>query len=435
MPEIKPLKLGDTGSEQFATGDSIPLVNGGVPTGGTTGQVLSKVSATNFDLTWSSVGGGSVATDVIWDAKGDLAAGTGANTAVRLAVGSDASQLYADASTATGLRWGPSVISPAQITADQDNYNPTGWANCQILRLSGDNGIRAITSLAATFSGNLKRLINVGSSAVYFPGEHPDGTAANRFTSLGKDFVMLPGKSAEILYDSTSSRWRFLGDVQYENEGRVFSYNFVPGSVTAADWGNVSFTVVNTGTTATVLATASLPAATAIGTSTNVAGGSSIGTGKTASNYSFFGASHNWVECAISIPTLSTGTETYEMNVALWTTGASAALNSASTSGIRYTHGTNTGKFQGFNRDGGGVESLLDTGITVAVNTLYVLRVEFDKSRTEGRFYIDGAFVGRITGNLPAAAACNPRVVIVKSVGTTARTVNVHRLSGGSYWA
>ena len=33
--------------------------------------------------------GGNVATDPIWDAKGDLAAGTGPDAAIRLAVGSD----------------------------------------------------------------------------------------------------------------------------------------------------------------------------------------------------------------------------------------------------------------------------------------------------------------------------------------------------------
>jgi hypothetical protein len=48
---------------------------------------------------------GSVATDVIWDAKGDLAGGTGANTAARLAVGSNGFVLVADSGEATGMKW------------------------------------------------------------------------------------------------------------------------------------------------------------------------------------------------------------------------------------------------------------------------------------------------------------------------------------------
>lgn len=62
----------------------------GLPTGGSTAQALVKNSDTDYDVTWatvSGVGGGSVATDVIWDAAGDLAVGTGANTAARLALG------------------------------------------------------------------------------------------------------------------------------------------------------------------------------------------------------------------------------------------------------------------------------------------------------------------------------------------------------------
>lgn len=50
-------------------------------------------------------GGGSVATDTIWDAKWDLAGGTGANTASRLAVGTNWQVLTADSAEVTGLKW------------------------------------------------------------------------------------------------------------------------------------------------------------------------------------------------------------------------------------------------------------------------------------------------------------------------------------------
>lgn len=51
-------------------------------------------------------GGGSVATDTIWDAKGDLAGGTGSDTAARLAVGTNNYVLIADSAQTTGLKWG-----------------------------------------------------------------------------------------------------------------------------------------------------------------------------------------------------------------------------------------------------------------------------------------------------------------------------------------
>ena len=52
-----------------------------------------------------TLGSGSVATDAIWDAKWDLAVGTWANTASRLAVGTNGQVLTADSAEATGLKW------------------------------------------------------------------------------------------------------------------------------------------------------------------------------------------------------------------------------------------------------------------------------------------------------------------------------------------
>jgi hypothetical protein len=50
---------------------------------------------------------GNVATDAIWDAKGDLAGGTGADAASRLAVGAAGTILVPDSSQTTGLKWDP----------------------------------------------------------------------------------------------------------------------------------------------------------------------------------------------------------------------------------------------------------------------------------------------------------------------------------------
>lgn len=56
----------------------------------TAGLNLYGCTATNtWTLLGDGGGGGSVATDTIWDAAGDLAVGSGSNTAVRLAKGND----------------------------------------------------------------------------------------------------------------------------------------------------------------------------------------------------------------------------------------------------------------------------------------------------------------------------------------------------------
>jgi hypothetical protein len=72
---------------------------------GTAGQFL-KTNGAAANPTWDTVSGsGSVATDTIWDAKGDLAGGTGANTAARLAIGTNGQFLTADSAEVTGMKW------------------------------------------------------------------------------------------------------------------------------------------------------------------------------------------------------------------------------------------------------------------------------------------------------------------------------------------
>jgi hypothetical protein len=75
--------------------------------GGTTGQVLAKASNTDLDFTWATDASGIPAT--IFDAKGDLIAASAADTAARLAVGTNGQYLSANSSTSTGLEW----VTPA----------------------------------------------------------------------------------------------------------------------------------------------------------------------------------------------------------------------------------------------------------------------------------------------------------------------------------
>jgi hypothetical protein len=63
-----------------------------------------------------------IGTDTLWNAKGDLAVGTGSDTATRVAIGSDGKVLTADSSTASGVDW----VTPAAAASTNDLSIPVG---------------------------------------------------------------------------------------------------------------------------------------------------------------------------------------------------------------------------------------------------------------------------------------------------------------------
>ena len=92
--------------------------------GGTTNQVLAKNSNTDLDFKWVADATGIPAT--IIDAKGDLIAGTAADTAGRLAVGTNGQVLTADSAETTGLKWanaGTSYVGCLLYRSTSQNVN------------------------------------------------------------------------------------------------------------------------------------------------------------------------------------------------------------------------------------------------------------------------------------------------------------------------
>jgi hypothetical protein len=89
--------------------------------GTTNNHVLTVDSSTATGLKWAAASGGSgsVATDTIWDAAGDLAVGSAADTAVRLARGTAGQVLTVNAG-GTDLEW----AAPYQGTATYAVWTP-----------------------------------------------------------------------------------------------------------------------------------------------------------------------------------------------------------------------------------------------------------------------------------------------------------------------
>ncbi len=406
------------------------LADGGVTmakiaqSGATTGQVIKwngAAWAPGTDNTGGG-GGGSVATDAIWDAKGDLAVGTGADAAARLAVGTDGMQVFADASTSTGLRWGQNAITATQITSDQNDYSPTGWAKCQIATISGDASFRAITGLAATFTGDRKTLINGGTSPIYYPGEHPNSTATNRINALA-DYIHLPGKAIDIIYSGT--RWYIVTPQADVKEWRTTYFYHSAGSVTTGDHPYLNISTSGTGAgVAAIAATTALPSSTSLGTGTTSTGNALVNFSKSTTTISSFGAAHLSGEYLFYLPALSDATNRFTILCGFTNGPATNGIDNNAVD-IRYTDNVNGGRLHGVTRSNAGVETVVDLGVSVAANTLYKVRVEVNATNTEARFYVNGVMLGVSTTNMPNALVCGSRAEITKSAGTTGVSIRV----------
>ncbi len=105
------------------------------------------------------------------------------------------------------------LVSPAQITADQNDYSPTGMADATVLRLTSD-AARSITGLATGGNDRVVRVWNVGAFTITLVHESTLSAAANRFTvpsyvgGPSSNLTLNPNASVILVYDNTSLRWR-----------------------------------------------------------------------------------------------------------------------------------------------------------------------------------------------------------------------------------
>lgn len=318
----------------------------------------------------------------------------------------------------------PTLISPSQITANQNDYNPTGWSTATLVRLDWDNTGKVITGLTA-FTGT-KTLVNVGSNYGIIAAEHPSSSTANRVAG-SHDYILPPGEAVVVMYDATASRTRVVSETfRPDHLGATTKgmyVNIPTPSATAADNAYAAFTTSGSGAAVTTQSEgATFPRGLAMETGTTSTGACAISTLKDGHAFRW-GDGHIVGFATVYIPTLSTSGQRFTANFAVsLINGTSADLPNRSSIGIKYTDNVNTGKWLLYAVDHGTTEGSTDSGVTVAANTVYVLMVVVDKALSEARYFINGSYVGRMTTNMPTATiSANVRCNIVASVGTTTK--------------
>jgi hypothetical protein len=192
---------------------------------GSDGQVLT-VSASTHHLVWATPSAGSVATDAIWDAKGDLAGGTGANTAVKLTVGSNGQVLTADSGETTGMKWAtaaagftPAIGRVHDIASSNATTTGTSFADLLSMSITITTGAHSVELSFSCMAGN-----NGGNSTVFdftVDGTRVGDTLGSTGTNNATDSVSMRHVTTTLSAASHTFKvqWRVTG-----NTGTVFAH-------------------------------------------------------------------------------------------------------------------------------------------------------------------------------------------------------------------
>lgn len=136
-----------------------------VPAGGTSGQVLAKASGDDYDSEWVTPASSGIPATLL-DAKGDLIVASAADTAARLAVGTDGFVLTADAASTNGIKWAAAPdtsLNPRHIPVEV--FNPSAIDNTSgtWAMVSSSNELWYSAGSGSTTGGYLEWPITVDS--------------------------------------------------------------------------------------------------------------------------------------------------------------------------------------------------------------------------------------------------------------------------------
>lgn len=180
--------------------------------GGTTGQILSKASNTDLDYTWINndqgditavtagtglTGGGTTGAVTLTndmataiDAKGDLIAGTGADTYARLAVGTNGQYLQADSTASTGLKWATVASTKNFSLLNAGGTSLSGSATVTVSGISNQDFLWILITDASTVNTNstIKLRLNADSTSGNYKlfGQYNSVTATTSAAKIDK---------------------------------------------------------------------------------------------------------------------------------------------------------------------------------------------------------------------------------------------------------
>lgn len=129
-------------------------------------------------------------------------------------------------------------ISPTSLSAQADDYAPTGFSTAARVRLDSTTNV-VITGIAGGTDGRRVTLHNIGANTITLMNESASSTAANRF-KLDANVAISAGKSIDIEYDATDSRWRVIGGVGGGGSSGPITLSYDSGEQTITSSGSLT---------------------------------------------------------------------------------------------------------------------------------------------------------------------------------------------------
>jgi len=355
-----------------------------------------------------------------------LTSGTNLTTPVAGAIEWDGTNLFATQTTGPTRKTvayttdvaGQTVITPSQITSDQNDWNPTSLSTATLIRINGDASFRSLTGITAPTTDKTIKILNVGSNSLAFLKDHTSSTAANRFDML-KDEILLPGETMEIYYDLTASRWKLMQHVKTSVGRRVRRWQYVPSATSTSPEYHFTWSA-GSGAAAALTAPASTNdvrgANLVLGTGTTTTGAAYLSNKSLSAYVNGAAATESYLGMTIYIPTASDATNTYAVEAGLKT----SATIGTSVNGVffRYTHSENSGNWRIVSTVSG-TPSTTNTSVAGVPGTTQTLEL-FKRPNGTVVFYIDGVAQGSISYS--GTIDLQPVVLMTKSAGTTNRT-------------